>query len=60
MMIADFKKRFYLVLVLTLPLMLLSKRLNTGYTFHIRNIYEKLHVNSKSEVVVKVMRDKIG
>jgi DNA-binding NarL/FixJ family response regulator len=28
--------------------------------FHIRHIYEKLHVNSKSEAVVKAMRDKIG
>ena len=27
--------------------------------FHIRDIYEKLHVNSKSEAVVKAMRGKI-
>ena len=27
--------------------------------FHIRNIYDKLHVNSKSEAVVKAMRSKI-
>ena len=27
--------------------------------FHIKNIYEKLHVNSKSEAVLKTMRNKI-
>lgn len=27
--------------------------------FHIKKIYEKLHVNSKSEAVIKAMRDKI-
>jgi len=27
--------------------------------FHIRNIYEKLHVSSKSEAVVKAMKEKI-
>ncbi|HWJ28479.1 MAG TPA: helix-turn-helix transcriptional regulator [Flavisolibacter sp.] len=26
---------------------------------HIRNIYEKLHVNSKSEAVAKALKDKI-
>jgi DNA-binding NarL/FixJ family response regulator len=27
--------------------------------FHIKKIYEKLHVNSKSEAVIKAMRDKL-
>src|SRR5260221_11047693 len=36
MMIADFRKRFYVVLILTIPIMLLSETIQQGLRIHIK------------------------
>ena len=47
MMIADFKKRFYVVLILTIPIMLLSTMIQHWLVFigslQVRNIYYLLY-----------------
>ena len=51
MMIADFKKRFYIVLILTLPILLLSPMIQHWLTMHIRFAGSSLVLLALSSVV---------